>query len=283
MARQANREDTEFKQFVKDILTGPGGVRDDVAEKLLTKKKNIDRFRLSFVSKTHDRYENYEQSEFIGDGFLHAYAVKFIRTKFPSVKNPDWMTRIQQYLNRGKTLGLIAYKNNFMRFMKVGDKIVQDIEDKDFRATLEDTFEAFIGAVVTAFDDEYPDGVGYAVGKNIAFHYYFKLDIPLKRELLWDPITRLKELYEKYKWPSKPQLVYKIFSDRVNNVYTVTVYGWPHLRNSTVPLTLANRQQITTFTDKTDALAKNGAANAALTTLIKAGFVEKLTDPGQKD
>ena len=61
---------------------------------------------------------------------------------------------------------------------------------------MEDTFEAFFGAVEFIIDKHTLTGVGYAVAFDILETIFNELHISLKYEDLYDAKTRLKELFD---------------------------------------------------------------------------------------
>lgn len=281
--------DEKFYTFISSILSGPGNVKDEAIKKLLTPKA-MQKFKMAFVSKLSDRYNNYELAEFVGDGMLHAYVAKFIVTRFPQIKNPDWTTRLTQFLSKSKTLGSLAYQSGFHSFAQIPNDIPRDLKDNTFADTMEDIFEAFIGTVVTVFDESYPDGVGYAVAKNIAFHYFYKVDIPLNREGLWDPVTRLKELYEKYRWPDQPKDIYRLFYDKSSGKTTIQVWGWPtgnvFSRETAVKVaevTADVRDRDKKVAKKKQSMLKESVSKEAIEFFLKRGFAEKIVHPGKRD
>lgn len=273
----------DLRKFVKSVLTGPGNVKSEMADALLTTEV-MRMFEKAFVSKLTDSFDNYEMIEFTGDSFLKAYSAKFITTRFPMVQNPEWLTRLRQFYEKGSTLATIAHGEGFDRFVVVPPKMVRTLDNEPYRATLEDVFEAFIGTVVTAFDRVHPDGVGYAVGKNIAFHYYYKIDIELSRDFLWDPVSRLKEMYDRY-WNSSTRLMYHTKYDERTKMYTVEVYGWLHMPKGTLKsaFTYQNAKLIASASDSSEFMAKNTAAKKALEIVLKDGWQEKVHHPSKRD
>ena len=63
---------------------------------------------------------------------------------------------------------------------------------------LEDSFEAFVGAIEMIADREFGMGTSSAVAYNFVKNIFDKMDISLQYEDLFDSKTRLKEIVDKH-------------------------------------------------------------------------------------
>jgi dsRNA-specific ribonuclease len=75
----------------------------------------------------------------------------------------------------------------------------KETRDTKMKKTLEDVFEAFFGTTQKLVDSEIRMGVGYSICYNIIQNLFEKMPISLKYEDLYDPKTRLKEVFDYFK------------------------------------------------------------------------------------
>ena len=98
-----------------------------------------------------------------------------------------------------ESLGFWDFISSGMDEMKKnGEVIIYEVRQRKKKDLLEDTLESFIGVTQTLIDEFIKEGVGFKICYNIIKNIYDTIDISLKYKDLWDPITRLKELFDKY-------------------------------------------------------------------------------------
>jgi len=74
----------------------------------------------------------------------------------------------------------------------------EDERSRNRKSLLEDSLEAFMGATEMILNKKFCNGVGYAVVYDIMKKIFDGMDISLIYEDLFDPKTRLKELFDFY-------------------------------------------------------------------------------------
>ena len=98
----------------------------------------------------------------------------------------------------------IARKLGFWPFISA----TNDLRQRKMKPLLEDVFEAFLGATERILDKKKRIGVGYAIVYDILATIFDDMDISLRYEDLYDPKTRLKELFDVHE-ESLGSLIYK--------------------------------------------------------------------------
>lgn len=247
----------EFTVFVSSLLKRAN--LNDTNIRLLLSEDSLEKFRASFTHKSisRDADINYEVLEIRGDGIINAIVVEYIRDKFPRVVNVMWITKLKHYLISKGWLALMAEKLNFMNYIWVSDEIAErfremtedekhfDLIDKNgYMSILEDTMEAFIGALMENIKAiKGIAGPGYATSTEFLYLLFDEAKITLRHDLIFDPKTRIKELFERkeghgvnpqdkfgrgYKWNFKRNLVDgEYINSEGKTIYTVKIYGYP--------------------------------------------------------
>ena len=153
------------------------------------KPKNIDLYIEAF---THPSYtnenvgSNYQRLEFLGDEVSKMIISEYLFNKYPNV-NEGELTKTRSYLDRGTTQIYLAKKYHFdslVRYSK-GEALNTANHDK----SLEDVFEAFIGAVYIENGYKFTTDLLLSLYGNI-------LDNALEKasEINIDPKSKLQEL-----------------------------------------------------------------------------------------
>ena len=83
------------------------------------------------------------------------------------------------------------------RIQVVEKENIVDIKQTKKKSLLEDSFEAFIGITHTLVDNIIKKGKGFNICYKIIKNLYNDLDIKLDHASLYDPKTRLKELFDR--------------------------------------------------------------------------------------
>ena len=194
-----------FKNMIEKILNNA-----NIQEKyksILLENESMEIFNLAFTSNTSNvdsngdqdknSTENYEIYENLGDAifknFIGYYSIK--RFNLHEFKDVKILSRIKinygskdVFSNLGKTLG-------FLPFITASETEHSTRQ----KALLEDTFESFFGAVGYILDNKIKIGVGYSISYSIMENIFNKIDIPIHIEELKDPISVLKEFFDKNK------------------------------------------------------------------------------------
>ena len=208
-----NYESNEkFHTLIYNLLLEYGNLTPEIITKILQSNNDgISGLALYGQGFTHKSVSdnNYEYYEWIGDQTLNTCICWYFTRRFPQLKQP----RAIQVLSKLKTKYIskdiyhpIAEELGFWPFISAGfeqrksqgqieEIFVRQNKKKDL---LEDSLEAFFGITQTLIDTHIREGIGYKICYNIAKKIYDGLDISLKYEHLVDPITRLKELFDKY-------------------------------------------------------------------------------------
>jgi len=190
-------------------------------------------FRMAFTHKSYSSDLNYELYEFLGDLTLNWCVGNYIHEKYPKIINVDWLTRMKHALVSKKYLGMMAEKAGFFKFIVYGEEIKEEFEgDRDlkqnqnYKDMMEDTVEAFLGALKQVTDGKKRVGVSMALAYNIVSHFLNGLDIkPYDYTEYYDPISRLKEVYDKRHWNFTEALSYR--QDAKTGLYTGTIMAYP--------------------------------------------------------
>ena len=240
--------DTEFKEFLRQQLSR-ASLKKSVIQELL---KDLDSWRKCFTHKTFNEKENYETLEFYGDKIVMSGAANFIRHSFgENIKTPVWLTRIYHHIVSSKVLAAVGMKQGFSKFLRINRDLIREdldkksvphyvpIEDhKVYRSIVEDTIEAFFGQLSIALEKKISRGASVEICARILDSYYRSANIDIGYDNIFDPITRVKELYQsKLKWSgtdadadgrrTKTKYLVEEIEERDGSIiYTYKVYGW---------------------------------------------------------
>lgn len=212
---------SNFKELIKRLLKR-AKLTDDIINNILNDVKYMNMFRQSFVHKTYDRNakENYEKVETLGDLALNMAIVNYIINNYPHIQSAHWLSNMKHRLVSGKSFSALAETEGFYPHIKMGreDKTMleekikshvdmkRDIKDiKEYRSLLEDVFEAFTGTLQLVINDlsKMVAGPGYAVCYEFISSFLKQIEIPMTVEEVFDPISRVKEIYDSQGWPNK--------------------------------------------------------------------------------
>lgn len=267
-----------FQEFLYKILKENGQLNDEHTQRVLV-PQNILKFRAAFTDSSYvmtpkEKSEldsnniplNYEYYETLGDVIINSVVVNNILERLPSYRNTAWITRLRHYLVSGKVLAKLSYEHHFGDYISYGPILENNLKLFDnpmdyeyYQKLLEDVFEAFLGClrnIITAPTTDFGLGESFAVVNQVAYNiigsFVNTIDIAsLKYEDIFDPVSRLKELYDKEKWKEKyynkidnaqinPE--YKALYEKQNRTpkeeqrlkdlnrvrYTISVRGWPN-------------------------------------------------------
>lgn len=184
-----------FVEFISNILSKISRIPPEKVSEYI---KHIDIFEQAFTHKTANENNNYEALEMIGDSILNFCVVEYLSNRFPDLMNTDGsgvgtLARLKINLVSKSVFSNFAEKLNF------GDYIASDmlVRRDEMDSILEDTFEAFQGALITVIkkcDPNYRKGylVGLGPVYRIISYFLDSMEISLKYEDLYDAKTRFK-------------------------------------------------------------------------------------------
>ncbi len=200
--------DKEFQNFIVNLLKYRCLLKESIVSKYFDNSEGLKYMRQAFIHKSiSSKTGNYELMEFEGDPVLNLCTVEFIRAKFPKIINVGINTRIKHTLISGKTLGRLAIENGFEQFLIIDQELKRKFDyypDKfdsdDYVAAYEDTVEAVVGAINNMLNKHETKGVGYRACYNLISSFLEEIDIPTSYEEVFDPISRMKELFDQQGW-----------------------------------------------------------------------------------
>lgn len=188
----ANRGEA-FKNMIRKVLS-KSKLKPHYID-LLTDDQSMKLYAQAFTHTSVNPNKNYEFLETLGDQIANTSIVWYLSRRFPQI-NCEAGVKIISRLK----INFVSkeYYFNFAQGWGFWPFISADenIRNNEMKATLEDVFEAFFGATTTLLDSRVRLGVGYPICYNIIENLFNKMDISLKYEDLFDPKTRLKELFE---------------------------------------------------------------------------------------
>jgi dsRNA-specific ribonuclease len=189
--------DSSFWTLVHSIIK-KSNLKEEYIDKILNSNEAKKLYNQVFTHPTIDAVNNYEWLEILGDSTLNKCVVWYISKRFPQLNCPEGVkiiARLKINLISKKTFAEIAMKLNWW------EHVLADEETKQtkMKKVLEDVFEAFFGATELLIDSIVYPGSGYAICYRIVVALFNDLDISLSYESLYDPITRLKEVFDYFK------------------------------------------------------------------------------------
>uniref|UniRef100_A0A6C0KTY9 RNase III domain-containing protein n=1 Tax=viral metagenome TaxID=1070528 RepID=A0A6C0KTY9_9ZZZZ len=236
----------EFKQFIFNLLR-KGNIKQKYVN-LLLDDEAMDLYSKAFTNPTADVNCNYEILEKIGDSTCNKAIIWYIYRKFPKLESkPQGLmifSRLFHTLQSTETFSKLGLSLGFEKFISYGYMRVKDRYEDVMKVkrngVLEDCFEAFFGATELLIDRKTKEGVGYAICNEIFKGIIEDLPFPsIKYEDLFDPITRLKELFD-YNFPGKGRLgkyeyISEEMQDEDNKLKTVNIV-WINIAGAKMPI-----------------------------------------------
>jgi dsRNA-specific ribonuclease len=187
----------DFQDMIMYILK-KSNLKKELLEKLVTDKSFFETMSIVFTHPSANKDKNYEYYEILGDATLNKCVVWYISNRFPQLQCPDGVkiiARLKINLISKKTFSSFGSELGFWSFVTAEEEIRQT----KMKKILEDTFEAFFGALEMLLDKIVYPGAGYPICFRIITSLFNKLSISLAYEDLYDPITRLKEIFDFFK------------------------------------------------------------------------------------
>ena len=228
-----------FTDMIHDILHTHGNIKDKYL-KLLLSEENIKIYENAFTSNSVNSFidiesgkivqkenstDTYETYKIFGTNIYENFVTWYIYRKFPSLKSAKDVKVIARLKINYESKFIfpdIAKKINFSQY------ISSSLYDKTHKENilLQYTLLAFIGATSFILDNSLDtNGIGYAVCYNILSSFFKDINImlPSKFDELNNPITVLKEFFDKNKYMGK-LLPYECNYDKENNINTCIIY-----------------------------------------------------------
>lgn len=188
--------DASFKNMIEGLLKR-GKIKDHYINALLT-PESMKIYNDVFTSSSANPLENYEVYEQLGDVLAGSFIIWYMYRRFPALMTPEAVKIVARLkINYGskKSFFPIAEDLGFWKYITASEE--QRTREK--KPLLEDTLEAFIGATAFIIDNQFRNGVGYAVVYDIMASIFDAMPISLRYEDLYDAITRLKEIFDYFK------------------------------------------------------------------------------------
>lgn len=185
--------DKDFKDTLLGVIS-KGNLKDQYKEWLLS-DESLSIFNDVFTSNTADVLKNYEVYEQLGDVTVNKFIVWYMYKRFPQLnctQGVKIVARLRINYCSKQSFALISDSLGFWPFITASE----EERSHNKKPLLEDTLEAFFGAVEFIIDKHTLTGVGYAVVFDILETIFNNLYISLKYEDLYDAKTRLKELFD---------------------------------------------------------------------------------------
>ena len=269
-----------FKIFIISLLERLDLNHQSLAN--FTDEESMIEFSRAFTHKTWSKTFNYERYEFLGDTIINDAVAHYISLTFPHIQNVAWMTRIKHTLISKKYLASLAHKAKFLDFIRYGEELKPILSgsyekanatlNKEYLSILEDVFEAFIGALRDIVDKKTVDGIGGIIARQMVHTFLDKKTIPVAYDDIFDPKSRLKEIYDKYHWgfSVRNKGAHGMFTASMivvrgfNGSFNVEVYGYPI---GTLEKISINRRFLCVTQASSKEVAQQNAAQMALDVL----------------
>jgi dsRNA-specific ribonuclease len=187
----------DFWAVIRRVLRR-SNIKDDLIEQVFSHEKSQYLYDCVFTHQSAHPHHNYEWLEILGDATVNKCIVWYIAHRFPHLCCPEGVkviARLKINLISKKTFAECASKLDWWDFIRADEDTKQTKKKK----LLEDVFEAFFGATELLLDSVLYPGAGYPICYRIIVSLFQDIHISLRYEDLYDPITRLKELFDYYK------------------------------------------------------------------------------------
>lgn len=221
-----------FKEFITKLLTY-ARVKKNVID-IMTQEEYLLDFRLSFIHDSYDSQVNYNLDKFEGVTVLDLIVVEYFNERFPDVRSEKWLTNMKHTLigQKGKgELANISISSGFMDYILYGNEVKESlgkIEDvfksPMYLRMLANVLKAFVGSLVKVFDKVRGVGVGIVVAYNFISYHLNKIDISVDYTDIFNYKSRLKELYDTYKWSLDKSITIVYDADAGEQVATIVGY-----------------------------------------------------------
>jgi dsRNA-specific ribonuclease len=184
----------EFGNFISNLLMRTKLSKQNIS--IMTSSRYLKFFEQAFTHKIVNPVDNYEFFEILGDVTCNKAIVWYLKDRFPFLNNSDGVKVIARL-----KINLVS-RDSFAKWSKnLGflDYISYDLETKvkHHAAVMEDCLEAFVGVTEFLIDNIHGSG-GYFFAYQFIKSILDEEEISLAYEILYDPVTRLKETFDYY-------------------------------------------------------------------------------------
>lgn len=174
--------------------------------------------------------ESNERLEFLGDAVLHLVVAKYLFERFPAV-NEGFLTTTRTKLVNGEMLASLSRKLGLNKYVLISNQIEAN-NGRENKNILEDTFEAFIGAIFLDYEeangtgfDHARDWIIYILENNVDFTELLTQNTSFKDRLVkycqhnYQFIPQFREVDAVDRGNNSGQRMYTIFvRDNTGNV-----------------------------------------------------------------
>jgi dsRNA-specific ribonuclease len=181
-----------LKQRLKKRKYNGGSI--DIID-ILTDDQSMEMYGSCFTSDTVDEENNYQVFEQLGDITANKFIVWYFHRRFPVLfcaGGVKIVARLRINYGAKQSFCEIAKNLGFWDFISA----TNDLRRRNMKPMLEDVFEAFIGCTEYIIDQRVGRGVGHVIVYQILQSIFDEKYISLKFDDLFDPKTRLKELFD---------------------------------------------------------------------------------------
>jgi dsRNA-specific ribonuclease len=189
--------DASFIEMITNTLK-KSNIKPKYIEKIISSKYALNLYNNVFTHSSADDKNNYEWLEILGDATVNKCIVWYISNRFPQLNCTEGVkiiARLKINLISKKTFSEFAMKLDWWKFISAEEEIKQT----KMKKILEDVFEAFFGATELIIDSIVYPGSGYSICYRLVASLFNDISISLSYESLYDPITRLKEVFDFFK------------------------------------------------------------------------------------
>lgn len=189
-----------FTKIIPRVLPNDNIYRNEYA-KILISDEAMKIWVVGYTDPTFDpnKDSNYQLLELLGDRISGAIFSDFVIGLNPAV-DEEVLTKINStYMSKAKQSAM-ARKLGLHKWIRTNMDVTIH--------TSEDIFESTFGCLHKIGDDYIGKGNGNALCTNLITNLFYDLNINLG-EILADPITQVKEIFEKLNWQSDPNVKFK--------------------------------------------------------------------------
>lgn len=185
-----------FKQLIVSLLK-----RSKISSSRIERFTDDESMKLydqAFTACSANSSNNYEMFEQLGDVTANKFIVWYMYRRFPQLyttKGVKVVARLRIKYGARQSFSDVGSRLGFWDFISAS----QEDRDRKKKDLLEDCVESFVGVTEFIIDKQNMIGVGNAVVYDILKSIFDEMSISLKYEDLYDPKTRLKELFDCFK------------------------------------------------------------------------------------
>jgi dsRNA-specific ribonuclease len=208
-----------FVSLISNILCTYGRIKKKYL-KLFTTSENIKKYQRAFTSNSVNSFKNvetgkilgnpesentYELFKILGDNIFENFMVWYLHRRFPTLRNASdvkVIARLKINYDLQYSFPNIAKELGFLQYISSSEYERMYNEN----TLLKSVFSSFLGVTYSIINDiVMKNGIGFAICYDILSSFYDKMDIqlPSKFEELDNPITTLKQFFDKNRYFGK--------------------------------------------------------------------------------